>query len=114
MDDFAKRTKLSRAQMMKLANSDAFGSLTLDRRQSLWQSLNRCKESRPLFEDIEDEEPRISLPAMSALEQVVADYKTVHLSLKAHPVSFYRDKLTARGIVSAQALADLPNHGWVR
>ena len=42
-------------------------------------------------------EPAVALPAMPLCEHVVEDYVATGLSLKAHPVSFFRDRLTALG-----------------
>ena len=42
-------------------------------------------------------EPPVALPAMPLAEHVVEDYVATGLSLKAHPVSFFRDRLTALG-----------------
>ena len=39
-------------------------------------------------------------------EQVIEDYRHLHLSLKAHPVSFLRADLDARGIVRHELLPD--------
>jgi error-prone DNA polymerase len=104
LDDFAKRTNLGRSILALLSDADAFRSLSLDRRQSLWQSLGRCRERRPLFDAIDDCEPLVPLPLMSAREEVTADYKATALSLKAHPISFYRDLLNHLGITPAAAL----------
>jgi error-prone DNA polymerase len=41
-------------------------------------------------------------------EQVVEDYRHLHLSLKAHPVSFLRGELERRGILRHEQLADMP------
>ena len=114
IDDFAHRTKLSQANLMKLSDADTFGSLKLDRRQSLWQSLGRCKETRPLFDNLDDSETLTPLPMMTPQEQVFADYKTAGLSLKAHPISFYRTKLDALKSVPAAALAELQDGRFVR
>ena len=113
MDDLARRTKLSQTILSRLARADAFGSLELDRRQSLWQSLGQRKESRPLFGS-EDREPLTALPAMTAQEQVFADYRAAGLSLKAHPVSFYRAGLERLNVVPAAALANLEDGQFVR
>jgi error-prone DNA polymerase len=114
LDDFARRTKLSLATIGRLARADAFGSFGLDRRQSLWQSLGQCPEFRPLFDGLEDREPPASLAAMSQEEQVLADYRTAGLSLKAHPVSFHRAKLERLRVVPAAELARLQNGQYVR
>src|SRR5262249_4062967 len=50
-------------------------------------------------------EPDVALPPMRLGEQVVEDYRRLHLSLKAHPVSFLRSELARRGILRQDALA---------
>jgi error-prone DNA polymerase len=107
LDSFAKRTKLEQALLTRLSNADAFRSLALNRRQSLWQSLGRCREHRPLFDEIDENEPLMPLVPMSEREEVSADYQTVGLSLKAHPISFYRDELESLRVTSAAALAGM-------
>jgi error-prone DNA polymerase len=44
-------------------------------------------------------EPDVALPPMRPGEHVIEDYRHLHLSLKAHPVSFVRPELAARGIL---------------
>jgi error-prone DNA polymerase len=114
LDDFARRTRLGQPLLARLSNADAFRSLALDRRQSLWQSLGHPQEDRPLFEDFDDSEPLVPLPAMSAQQEVVADYRTAGLSLKAHPISFYRAQLDAMQIVPAAALATVDDGRFIR
>src|SRR5262249_33304455 len=45
-----------------------------------------------------------ALPPMRLGEHVVEDYRHLHLSLKAHPVSFLRADFSARGIVRHEQL----------
>jgi error-prone DNA polymerase len=49
-------------------------------------------------------EPEVALPAMPLSEHVVEDYVATGLSLKAHPVRFFRDRLTALGAMRNIAL----------
>ena len=42
-------------------------------------------------------EPEIALPSMPLCEHVAEDYLATGLSLKEHPVSFFRDQLTQLG-----------------
>ena len=42
-------------------------------------------------------EPAVALPPMTLAEHVAEDYVATGLSLKAHPVSFFRDRLAALG-----------------
>jgi error-prone DNA polymerase len=100
MRDLWRRSGLKRASLEKLAAADAFRSLGLDRRQALWEVRGLPKElPLPLFEhaDAADAggEPLVTLPIMPLSEHVVNDYRTLRLSLKAHPLSFLRDRIRA-------------------
>ncbi|MDZ4817451.1 MAG: error-prone DNA polymerase [Planctomycetota bacterium] len=112
---FGQRTRLHPAAIRRLAEADAFRSLALDRRQSLWQSLGERKQNLPLFSGCAAEvEPLVALPDMTAQEQVLADYQTSGLSLRAHPISFFRQQLTELRVVPAAALAEIANGRFVR
>jgi error-prone DNA polymerase len=87
--------KVGEAALEKLADADAFRSINLDRRQALWEVSTKDRPNA-LFEGQQAPDAvmeNIQLPLMSASEQVVQDYASTSLSLKAHPVSFIRDKL---------------------
>ena len=109
MRDVWRRSGLKRATIEKLAAADAFRSLGLDRRQALWEVRGLPKEMPlPLFDHADaaetGTEPDAALPAMPLSEHVVNDYRTLRLSLKAHPMSFLRARVTQTGIA---ACADL-------
>ncbi len=99
----------------RLAAADAFRSLGLDRREALWavRALRRTgdKDDLPLFARSATSvlEPEVALPPMRIGEQVVEDYRHLHLSLKAHPVSFLRRELDRRGIVRHDQLPAMPS-----
>ncbi|MGH7242136.1 MAG: error-prone DNA polymerase [Phycisphaerales bacterium] len=105
----------------RLASADAFGSMGLSRQQALWQARLLRDERLPLFEAPEESVATVSelsedgldrLPPISAFHQVVHDYNAVGLSLKAHPVSFSRERLRGLGAVPCVELLDserLPN-----
>ena len=106
----ARRAGISVATIETLAGADAFRSMGLDRRQALWQARALAKAPPlPLFEAAdqrgEGQEAAVALPAMAAGEQVVEDYRTLRLSLRAHPLSFLRALLAARGALPAEAMA---------
>ncbi len=50
--------------------------------------------------------PEPALPVMSVGEQVAADYRTTGLSLKRHPVSLLRERLSALGACPAKGLEE--------
>jgi error-prone DNA polymerase len=104
------RTGLPPAHIERLAAADCFGSLALPRRQALWDARTLLATTeQPLFDfaaarDEGAERRATPLPAMPLSEEVVADYQTQRLSLKAHPLSFLRGGLAARGFVPAAEL----------
>jgi error-prone DNA polymerase len=110
--DLWLRTGLPRATLERLARADAFRSLGLDRRAALWavQGLDDAGRGGflPLLDDpalrLKDHEPEMRLPAMPLGEHVIHDYRTLSLSLKAHPVAFLRPRLAAARVAQNAAL----------
>jgi len=105
--DFTRRTKLGSATVTLLSQADAFGSLNQDRREALWQALAQESQplDQPLFDGLaSDDDSTVGLPAMPMDQQVVQDYRTIGLSLKAHPISFHRQYLNRLHIVRADEL----------
>jgi error-prone DNA polymerase len=115
--DLHRRAGLSVAQVRRLAEADALRSLWLDRRQALWEAGGlRDAPDLPLFRGAPDEgeEPAVPLPVMALPEQVVSDYQTLRLSLKAHPMTFLRRSLRSQGYLAARDLAGTRNFQRVR
>jgi len=108
--DLRARVGLSPAVIERLAAADAFGSLALSRRQALWDARSLiAAPDLPLFaaaaaRDEGAERVAARLPTMPLSEEVVADYQTTRLSLKAHPLAFLRPVLGERGFVRASEL----------
>jgi error-prone DNA polymerase len=105
------------AALEKLADADAFGSLGLDRRQALWEVSALADMPIALFSGQPSEsalESQVSLPLMTKAEHVVHDYATTALSLKAHPVSFIREKLRMLHIRSKEELAEVKDGQLVK
>lgn len=103
---------VSQSALERLADADAFRSLGLDRRKALWEISALQDRPIALFEGQPSEsaiEPQVSLPLMSASEHVVQDYASTALSLKAHPVSFLREKLQLLHIISTKDTQDTPD-----
>ena len=116
---------VSRFTIERLAEADAFRSLGLDRRAALWAArrldtigikrtaIRKSKKPdeqpkvdasllpllAPRGSDELFPEPEVALPPMALCEHVVEDYVATGLSLKAHPVSFFRDRLAKLGAI---------------
>ncbi len=108
--------ELSEAVLEKLADADAFRSIGLDRREALWEVSTKDRPvvlfSGQTAADAKGE--NISLPIMAKSEHVVQDYAATSLSLKAHPVSFVREKLDQLHILSADKLPALKDGASVK
>ena len=126
MRDFARRTGFSRSVLSRLAKAGAFGSLGLTRRGALWDALGEDQKELPLFDRrvcTAHQEPgtdvllrgahpttnQPALPKMSAAEEVLADYRSTGLSLKAHPMKFLRAELERMDVVPAEQLNSRPD-----
>ncbi len=105
-EDFAVKARLSRRALELLAEADAFRGIGLDRRQALWAVKGLAGElgaqdDAPLLVGARPKEVQVELPFMSVPQHVAEDYRTTSLSLKAHPVSFFRSDLDADRIIRA-------------
>jgi len=101
------RAGLQPLHIERLAAADCFSSLDLPRRPALWEARTLVGAPElPLFAAAREREEgaeraATALPAMPLSEEVIADYQTQRLSLKAHPMSFLRASLDQRGFVRA-------------
>ncbi len=98
--DVARRTELGRPLLARLAAADAFHCFGWSRREALWQVLS-LGEELPLFAGLEDAEDLPALSRQGKPEEVAADYDTIGLSLRAHPMSLVRAELDARHVLTA-------------
>jgi error-prone DNA polymerase len=121
LEALARRAGLARGVLERIARADAFRSTDLDRRAALWRASGMRGERK-----LEAEAPLLAaipasgegrddlLPVMPTSEHVAEDYRTIGLSLKAHPCAFFRDALGRRGVIGAADLERLPAGRKVR
>lgn len=113
-EDFALRAGVARRTLELLAEADAFRSLGLDRRAALWAVKGlageiNAEQDAPLLARGRPREVQVELPFMSPAQHVAEDYRTTSLSLKAHPVGFFREELAQRRVVPCERLKSLRN-----
>jgi DNA polymerase III alpha subunit len=110
------RGRVPAASLVEIADADGFrSSLGLARRETLWAIKALRDEPLPLFAAAaareravipEIVEPAVALRPMTAGGEVVEDYGHVGLTLRGHPLSFLREDLRRRRIVTcAEAMA---------
>ena len=119
VEELRERGGVPTTFLRKLADADAFGSIGLDRRGALW-AVRRLPSGAvaPLFmfgraQEL-GEDTQIQLPTMALGEHVAADYQTMRLSLKAHPMQILRPLYDAEQILSCKAIAGRRDGAWVR
>ncbi|WP_294098126.1 error-prone DNA polymerase [Sphingomonas sp.] len=116
IEDAWRRSGVKPAALERLARADAFQSLGLNRRQALWTIKGLAQAPLPLLALAdaragrilpETSEVPVALTPLTAGREVVEDYRATQMSLRAHPVSFLRERLAARRIAPCARLADL-------
>ncbi|WP_010161711.1 error-prone DNA polymerase [Sphingomonas sp. PAMC 26617] len=116
VEDVWRRSGVQRAAIEKLADGDAFHAFATDRRQGLWKVRGLGEAPLPLFAaadraadsvSAEGVEPDVALRPLTDGREVIEDYRTLQLSLRAHPLSFVRDELARRGVTRCAELATI-------
>ena len=102
----AERAGLERADLLCLARAGALHSLTGDRHQAHWQALAREAAS---FVSTALPDPHVALPPTQEVDNIMADYAYVGLTLERHPLAVLRNHPALRGCRRAAELAKL--HG---
>ncbi len=97
--DLWRRAGVRPAALKALARADAFGSLEMGRREVLWEiEAIKTDQPLPLFDRVgendQGEEDPVILPPMSLGENVAQDYRSIRLSLRAHPMALLRQHLS--------------------
>jgi error-prone DNA polymerase len=116
VEDVWRRAGVPVAALEKLADADAFASLGLDRRQALWRVRGLGETPLPLFAPVaaQEAEPAVTLNPMTDGREVVEDYRTTQLSLRAHPLTFLRPELERRGVRRCAELSRIKDGTRVR
>ena len=115
--DLWRRGGLNKRQILALARADAFASMGLTRRDVLWAVRAFSEASLPLFDarpQVRDLEPAVSLPKLTLGEQVVDDYSTISMSLRAHPLQLLRPTLSERRMAHSEKLREARNGDFLQ
>ena len=116
VEEVWRRARVPRAAIERLAEADAFSCIAQDRRQGLWKVKGLGEAPLPLFAAADEREGKFSaegleapvaLQPMTEGREVVEDYRSLQLSLRAHPLSFLRSQLDAMNIVRCTDLRSI-------
>lgn len=111
--DCIRRAGLSKKDIEALAAADAFQGFTAQRPQAYWEASG-ATPLPALFSGLTLVETPPSLPALTLGEEVVADYASLGLSLRAHPMKLLRPRLQRMHTVSSVDLKRLPTRSPIR
>jgi error-prone DNA polymerase len=118
VEDIWRRASVSVVALNGIARAGGFGGLGLSRREAAWAIKGLRDEALPLFAAADDRagefrpeaiEPAVTLLPMTTGREVVEDYRSKGLSLRAHPVQFLRESLQAGHYQSCASLATTPS-----
>jgi error-prone DNA polymerase len=122
-DDVWRRSGVPTEALVQLAEADAFRpSLKLERRDALWALKALRDDPLPLFAAAAEREaevvpemvePSVSLVPMVEGRQVVEDYGHTGLTLRDHPMSFLREDLRRKNIVTCAEAAGHHDGKWL-
>ena len=114
LDNLACRVpELQKRELVLLAEVGALNFLSpehrIHRRDALWQVERACRRTGPLLEKIEEPDRSSPLEIMTSEERLVADFHGTGLTVGPHPMAYYRDELSAKGVLRAIDLANIRN-----
>jgi DNA-directed DNA polymerase III PolC len=112
--DLAERAALDRRDLEALAAADALATLAGHRHRAVWQvtGVERTLPLLPAATAVDEGTPLLRAPREG--QDIVADYGSLGLSLRRHPLALLRDKLQRRGVLPTQELWEQPNGRLVR
>ncbi len=113
IDEMAQRAGLDRDDLSGLARADALSALAGHRRAALWSTL-AVDDRTPLDMPAQPDPEPAPVCAASEGEEVVADYASVGLTLRRHPLAILRPSLEARRLVTAEEVAAARHGQWIR
>ncbi|MFL9957748.1 MULTISPECIES: error-prone DNA polymerase [Paraburkholderia] len=101
--DLARRAQLDRKDLHALADANALESLAGNRREALWQSVAAVPDKDMLAAAaVQDETPELGAPTEA--HDIIADYRSVGLTLGRHPLELLRPQLLASRLMPASTL----------
>jgi len=115
LGNLARRARLPRHALERLARSGALDGLCGSRRQAVWdvQALGPPADD-DLFRGVPMDRSPAPGPPLDEVEQVVEDYRTTGLSLSSHPLALMRPFLDRRRVLTASRLMDARAKARVR
>ncbi|MFM7759936.1 MAG: error-prone DNA polymerase, partial [Burkholderiaceae bacterium] len=109
LNDLALRADLSATDLQALAAANALQSIAGHRREALWHAV-AAAPGRGLLKTASATIDDVQLTPPSEAQAIVADYRSIGLTLGRHPLALLRAHLLKRRLLPANTLANF-KHG---
>nr|WP_315458007.1 error-prone DNA polymerase [uncultured Sphingorhabdus sp.] len=122
VEEIQRRACVGRGALDRIGAAGGFGNITQSRREGLWDVKGLGAAPLPLFVAADERAGRITreadeaeatLTPMPEGQEVVEDYRTMGLSLRAHPLSFLREELARKRFIPCGDLLTAKDGRWV-
>ena len=110
VEDLARRAALDAQALQSLAQADALRGLAGHRHQAAWAVAGVDTRATPMLRDTRVHEVAAALEAPSEVEDTLADYRSLGLTLQRHPIALLREELSRFKVQTAAVLKTYP-HG---
>ena len=110
VEDLARRAELNAHELQSLAQADALHSLSGHRHQAAWAVAGIDTRPTAMLRRTRVDEPALQLPAPGEAADTAADYRSLGLTLRRHPLALLRPQLEAFKVQTAAVLRGYP-HG---
>ena len=111
--DLAHRAALDRRDLARLADADALHALAGHRHGAVWDVAG-VERLPPLLAGSTFAETDPDLPAPTEGQDIVADYRTLSLTLRRHPLALLRGRLRQRRLLTSAEITAAPHGRLVR
>jgi error-prone DNA polymerase len=113
VEELMRRASLGRHELKCLAASDALVGIAGHRRLAYWQVAGVDTAQHLLCEaPVHETEPQLSAPSEG--DGLVADYRSLGLTLGRHPLALLRSRLARMRLAAAEEVRRLPHGSSVR
>ena len=104
IEDLVLRAKLDEGSIARLAEAGALAAFQPNRRGALWAAKGAARLARAA---VEAEEPDAAFRDLDDFESIGWDFRTMHLSARAHPLVPLRRQLAAKRLPDAETVRAL-------
>jgi error-prone DNA polymerase len=113
LQDLSRRASLDKRDLRALVQAGACARLTGNRHRAAWEAA-AIEPPLPVFPEIEMAEGIPMLPVPTEGQSIVADYRSLSLTLGRHPLAVLRERLRERGLLTARELKEQAHGTRVR